>query len=459
MTKIKIMMLISLLLSKNIHAQIKPTAGNNAAERKKIAAAMERSLEDDLLGKWYPQCIDTVYGGFMSTFTYQMKPTGSQDKMIVTQARHTWVNAKAALRYPDKPYYRKGAVIGFHFLADKMWDKQYGGFYTLVTQTGEIPPGSDLSKTAYGNAFGIYALSAFYQLTGDTATLELVKKAFYWLEEHSHDPVHKGYFQHLQRDGTPIQRTKDIPVTAETGLKDQNSSIHLLEALTELYEIWNDALVRERLQEMLLLIRDQIITPRGNLTLFFRPDWTPVSLLDSSRTYILAHHNLDYVSFGHDVETAYLMLEASHVLGLQHDSTTLIIGKRLVDHALKNGWDNQVGGFYDEGFYFKGDSAITILKESKNWWAQAEGMNTLLLMSDYFPSDPHLYFEKFRKLWKYTDTYLIDHEYGDWYDEGLDKSPERRTALKGQIWKATYHNYRALSNCVDRLNQESSLSK
>jgi len=52
-----------------------------------------------------------------------------------------------------------------------------------------------------------------------------------------------------------------------------------------------------------------------------------------------------------------------------------------------------------------------------------------------------------------VQNYLIDHQYGDWYEEGLDKEPERKTAAKGHIWKATYHNYRALSNCVDRLRQ------
>ena len=168
----------------------------------------------------------------------------------------------------------------------------------------------------------------YYQLTHDTAALALAKKAFYWLEDHSHDSLHKGYFQHLQRDGTPIQRTSNTPAFAETGYKDQNSSIHLLEALTELYEVWKDPLVRERLQEMLFLIRDTIITPRGNLTLFFQWDWTPVSIQDSSRDYILHHHNLDYVSFGHDVETAYLMLEASQTLGFKNDTVTLMIWQK-----------------------------------------------------------------------------------------------------------------------------------
>lgn len=422
------------------------------SERKQIAIAMEQSLRHDLLDVYYPRNLDTVYGGFLSTFTYDFKPTGDQEKMIVTQSRHTWTNAKAAMRYPDISYYRTDATAGFHFLRDLMWDKQYGGFYTFVTRKGEIPPGDPADKNAYGNAFGMYALSAYYELTRDTAALALAKKTFYWLEAHSHDAVHKGYFQHMTRNGERIIRTSNTPVTAETGYKDQNSSIHLLEALTALYAVWKDPLVRERLQEMLFLIRDTIVTPRGNLGLFFTWDWKPVSVKDSSREFILQHHNLDYVSFGHDVETAYLMLEASQALGFKNDWVTLRTGKKMVDHALKNGWDNQVGGFYDEGFYFKGDSVITILKETKNWWAQAEGLNTLLMMSDYFPNDPHQYFEKFKTLWNYTQTYLIDHQYGDWYDEGLDKSPDRKTALKSQIWKAAYHNYRSLSNCVDRLN-------
>ena len=382
-------------------------------ERRQIAMAMEQSLKHDLLNIYYPRSLDTVYGGFLSTFTFDFKPTGNQEKMIVTQSRHTWTNSKAALRYPEKLYYRRDATAGFHFLADVMWDKQYGGFYTLVTRNGEILPGDPADKNAYGNAFAIYSLAAYYQLTRNDTALTLAKKTFYWLEAHSHDPLYKGYFQHMKRNGEPIRRTMNTPATAETGYKDQNSSIHLLEALTELYEVWKDPLVRERLQEMLFLIRDTIITQRGNLGLFFTWDWKPVSVKDSSRDFILHHHNLDYISFGHDVETAYLMMEASEALGFKNDTVTLMIGKKLVDHALKNGWDNQVGGFYDEGFYFNGDTAITILKETKNWWAQAEGLNSLLMMSDYFPHDPNQYFEKFKTLWTYTQTYLIDHKWGD----------------------------------------------
>jgi cellobiose epimerase len=130
------------------------------------------------------------------------------------------------------------------------------------------------------------------------------------------------------------------------------------------------------------------------------------------------------------------------------------VAKRMVDHALRNGWDSEVGGFYDEGYYFKGRKGISIIKDTKNWWAQAEGLNTLLLMADHFPNDKMDYFEKFKQLWEYSKAYLIDHRYGDWYQGGLDKEPERKTDLKGHIWKGNYHQYRALSNCILRLNNQ-----
>ena len=423
-------------------------AQTQASEKARIAAEMEKSIQTEMLNKWYPQAVDNEFGGFISTFSYDFKPTGPQDKMIVTQARHTWTTAKAADRYPNVIYYKDDSQHGFQFLRDVMWDKQYGGFYTLVDRKGAVKNGDD--KNAYGNAFGLYALSAYYHMSHDTAALNLAKKSFNWLEQHSHDPVHKGYFQHLRRDGTPIKRSPATPSTSDLGYKDQNSSIHLLEALTELYAVWPDPLVRERLDEMLHLVRDVITAPKGNLVLFFQPDWKPVSFRDSSEAVVLKHRNLDHVSFGHDVETAYLMLEASHALGLKNDTKTTIVGKRMVDHALANGWDKKLGGFYDQGYYFKDKPGMTIINASKNWWSQAEGLNTLLLMADQYPNDSARYFDQYKLLWQYCQTYLIDHQYGEWYEEGLDHDPQRKTGLKGHIWKAAYHTYRALSSCVDR---------
>ncbi|HVV04564.1 MAG TPA: AGE family epimerase/isomerase, partial [Puia sp.] len=409
---------------------------------------MRHAAKEGLIDKYYPADIDTLYGGYLSTFSYDFKPVGPQDKMIVTQSRHIWSTSKAAQFYHDSSYIAM-ARHGFYFLRDKMWDAQYGGFYSLVTRAGAV---KSKIKEAYGNAFAIYALSTYYAVSGDTAALNLAKTTFLWLEQHSHDPTYLGYFQHLERDGTPVVRATGTDSRSDVGYKDQNSSIHLLEAFTELYHVWPDPLVRRRLQEMLELIRDRIVTSRGYLQLFFTPDWRPVSFRDSSEQSILQHRYLDHVSFGHDVETAYLMQEASEALGLKDDKATMAMGKKMVDHALANGWDGVLGGFYDEGYYFKDKPGCTIINKSKNWWAQAEGLNTLLIFSELYPHDQMHYKERWVKLWQYVQTYLIDHEHGDWYEEGLDNEPQRRTALKAHIWKGTYHVFRGLSNCIQRLS-------
>ena len=431
-------LLLSLFVSFILHAQ---------TERVRIADEME-NVTQQMLHAWYPKNMDTMYGGFLTEFTHDFKPTTNQNKFIVTQARHTWSTSKAAMRYPKVPYYKTLAEHGYKFLHDVMWDKTYGGFYTMVDRKGNV---IDSTKNAYGNAFGIYAVAAYCQLTNDPDADYFAQEAFMWLEKHSHDPVHKGYFQHMRRDGTPIKRTTSTPATAETGYKDQNSSIHLLEAFTELYPVWQSAIVRERLYEMLLLIRDTMIGNKGYLTLFFQPDWTPVSIRDSSDEYTMAHHGLDYVSFGHNVETSYLLLEASHALMIENDTTTLRIAKQMVDHALQNAWDSKLGGFYDAGYYFKDKPGLTIISKEKNWWSQAEELNSLLMMSKLFPNDPMHYYDKFKQQWKYIQTYMIDHTHGDWYANGLDIDPQIKIALKGQIWKGNYHQFRSMMNCVDRL--------
>ncbi|MCE7055799.1 AGE family epimerase/isomerase [Algoriphagus sp. AGSA1] len=416
-----------------------------------LANQMEEHLKTEVLDKWYPQAIDTIDGGFLSNFTYDFKPEEKQEKMIVTQSRHVWTNAKASLKYPEIDYYKQGAEHGFMFLRDKMWDYEHGGFHWLVDKQGN--PIGDPMKTAYGNAFGIFALAAYYDASKDESALQLAKEAFYWLDTHAHDSINGGYYQHLESDGSPISRTDDTPSTSDLGYKDQNSSIHLLEAFTELYQVWTKPIVKKRLEEMLLLIRDQIVTDKGYLTLFLSPEWKPITFVDSTEEVILAHHSLDHVSFGHDVETGFLMIEASEALGWKNDSTTHKVAKKMIDHALEKGWDEAVGGFYDEGYYFKNGYRVT--HDTKNWWAQAEGMNALLLMAELYPEDSRDYYGKFEKLWKYTDTYLIDHDHGDWYSGGLDKQPELKTVGKGNIWKGIYHHYRSLDHCIDRLREMS----
>ncbi len=421
----------------------------------KITEEMEKSLKYGLLDAWYPASLDTLYGGFLSDFTYDWHPAGPQNKMLVAQARHLWTASQAAMFYNDDRY-RQIARHAFLFLRDKMLDKTCGGFYMLLNREGQLAGGNfGDSKLTYGNAFAIYALAAYYRMSADTSALDLACETFMWLDKYGHDTEYKGYFSILQRDGSCIEpgdRNANNVDWVKTDWKDQNTSIHLLEAFTELYKVWNDSLLRERLLEMLVLIRDTITNDRGSLTLFLERDWTPVSFRDSSYAVRNSNYYFDHVSFGHDVETAYLMTEASGVLEIDPDTITQAIAKKMVDHALGNGWDNERGGFYDAGYYFNDSGPVTIINNAKIWWTQAEGLNTLLLMSMIFPEEDK-YYNAFTKQWDYINKYLIDHKHGGWYEEGLDNSPEKLKARIGYDWMINYHDARALMNCIKMLKK------
>jgi len=201
---------------------------------------------------------------------------------------------------------------------------------------------------------------------------------------------------------------------------------------------------------MLILTRDTITTDKGYLTLHLERDWTPVSFRDSTEAFRAENFYLDHVSFGHDVETAFLMLEASHMLGIENDTLTLKKARKMVDHALAHGWDSRLGGFFDGGYYHRGSENCTIQNAAKVWWSQAEGLNSLLLMARLFPEDER-YFQHFERQWKYINQYMIDHEHGGWYHEGIDSNPMAATHAKANIWKTSYHNARALMNVIEML--------
>jgi mannobiose 2-epimerase len=420
-----------------------------------LSELFEKLLIDGLLRKWYPLAIDSECGGYFTNIRYDWTLALEQEKMIVSQARHVWATARAAAFLPDGSAYEEYARHGFRFLREAMWDRQFGGFFQIRGRSGgwsDVRGWRD-EKRAYGNAFGLFALAALYGLTHDPEVLEFAKQVFCWIEDHAYDPRYKGYFQFLTREGRVFDNFSEYKSVAsdrnEVGFKDQNSSIHLLEAYTELYRVWRDPTLREQLSGLLALIRDTMVSEKGYLQLFFYPDWTPVSFRECGADERERNFGLDHVSFGHDYETAFLMLEASHALGLQNDACTLAVARKMLDHALSCGWDGDVGGFYDGGYYFKGEERCVIIQRTKNWWAQAEALNVLLLFSRIFPRS--MYEDYFRREWDYVRKYIIDWERGDWFEGGLDREPHYRTGPKSHIWKCTYHTTRALTNCIAML--------
>ncbi len=385
-----------------------------------LATQLEESLFEYILNPWYPRVMDTIHGGYHSEFNRDWSPgEGSGEKALVQQARHVWATSRICEAYPEKEEFLKYAAHGFHFLRDAMWDQEFGGFHAYCTKEGEPVERSINDKRIYGQAFALYGLSQYFRMSKNPGALRLAKKAFLWMEEHAHDKQYGGYFETLRRDGTPVlpEDAVDTPGGFGAGLKDYNSSIHIMEAFTELYLVWPDDLVRERLEEMFLLIRDTFVHPDGYLQLYFQADWTHLSPNPAEEEQGRMNWFFNHFTYGHDVETAFLLLETAHVLGWGGNEKTHHAAKQLVDHSLASGWDTIAGGFFDAGV--AGEKGIRIVNNYKSW--------------------------------EHIDTYLIDKTYGGWYNNATDTYPDNVDQGKSHIWKTSYHNARGMLNCIKML--------
>ena len=78
-----------------------------------------------------------------------------------------------------RPDLRDAADHAFRFLMDHCVDRANGGVYWSVTCDGKP---LDTTKHTYNQAFAIYALSAYYRLSGNAQALALAKELFRLIE-------------------------------------------------------------------------------------------------------------------------------------------------------------------------------------------------------------------------------------------------------------------------------------
>ncbi|NRB51462.1 MAG: AGE family epimerase/isomerase [Saprospiraceae bacterium] len=396
---------------------------------------------DHLVELWYPRIVDTLNGGYYTNFEFDWSRSEDQPKMLVTQARGLWTAARLAQVYPDRVELVDAAEHGYTFLIQNLWMEDQGGFRLKWPEEAE----DKVFRLTYANAFALYALAEYAKIKPEKEVLSWVERSFDWLESHAHDAQHGGYYNLVLFDGA----TGKGRGWGDGNWKGQNTSIHLLEALTNTYLVLPLPKVKKRLEEMLVLVRDTFVRENGSLRLYFTNDWSPVDYSDSTRQFILDNIYDDHVSFGHDIETAFLLYEANLVLQKgEVDSKTLEVTKKMIDHCLATGFDQNFQGIFDKGYYFQGQEDIEVTDRHKSWWAQAEAWHALALFSNLFPEE-HSYPQAFQAMWTYIREQLIDPEHGGWYNAGLDETPKAIRQRKAHQWKGAYHNGRALLQVLE----------
>jgi len=163
--------------------------------------------------------------------------------------------------------------------------------------------------------------------------LQLAINLYDILERHFFDEEFGGYIEALDESWNLMDDMR-LSEKDENFPKSMNTLLHILEPYTNLYRVWPTQKLKERIIHLIEVLQNHIIDKQtGHFNLFFDMDWTNRSTI---------------VSYGHDIEGAWLLHEAAQVIGEKE-----LIRKVqkaalcLVDVTLNEGTDIDGSIFYE----------------------------------------------------------------------------------------------------------------
>ncbi|HTT21348.1 MAG TPA: AGE family epimerase/isomerase [Candidatus Sulfotelmatobacter sp.] len=394
------------------------------------AAVFRDTLRHDVLQFWIDHAVDQEYGGILGRLDRQGKPTNYGNKSVVLISRSLWSFSEAYRRYPD-PAYQKMAAECLKFLQGKMWDREHGGYYFMVTREGRIV---DSTKQLNPMSYVMEGLAEYALAFHDPHVVQEALDLFHVIDQHAHDNQHGGYRIAFTADWQFIPNYKDGPNGAGSfGRKSYDWHLGLLEALATLYDVTGDPQVKTRVNELLDIFADKIIdTEIGYGRYYFNDDWSVADRDGDSKQ----------CEYGLDLEASWLMTEAAERVGRQKDANIRRASLALVDHALRYGFDTARGGIYRTGL-----ASAPASNRNMEWWQQCEAM--VAFENAYqFTGDPK-YWQAFNLESRFFIEHFVDHQYGEVYTALFQDG--RIDDTKVDPWKAPYHVTRACLEIISRL--------
>lgn len=385
---------------------------------------IESELTGNILPFWIQHTVDHENGGFYGALTNDLQVCNEVERSAVLCARILWTFSAAYQQFP-RPEYLQMAHRAYEYLLGAFQDGLHGGFYWSVDKTDR--PVNDRKQT-YAQAFAIYGLSEYYAATGDPESFEIARKTFYLLEEHASDPQYGGYIEACSRDWGYLDDMRLSPHEPNCP-KSMNTLLHVMEAYTRLYNLWPDPGLRQSLHNLLEIMQNHVIDhERGAFHLFFERDWRIIS---------------DEISYGHDIEGSWLLVETANTLGDEPLRTHISLAAvKMAASVYQHGRDS-------DGAILYAANSTGLSDDNKHWWVQAEGL--VGFYNAYKLSGDARFLGAMRQLWQVINEKFVDRKHGEWY-KILDRSGSPRlNHYKTGPWECPYHNARACLELLKRL--------
>jgi len=384
---------------------------------------IEGDLRGNILPFWIERVADRAAGTFVGALSNDLVPDRTVERGALLTTRILWTYSAAFGHYRD-PACLAMADLAYADLMQRYHDPLHDGFFWSVAPDGRV---SRDRKQVYGQAFAIYALAEYHAATGRPEPLDRAIAVFHRLERQAQDLAHGGYFEAFARDWSPIADLR-LSTVDQNDPKSQNTMLHVMEAFTRLLTVWPDAALRRALRDLVEVMLTRIVDPRTfHLGLFFTHDWRPTS---------------DKISYGHDIEAAWLLSRAADVLGDAALTTRITrIACKIADVTIAEGTDT-------DGAIFNLGDPTGIIDDTREWWPQAEAVVGFL--NAWQLSGEDRYLTAAEKTWNFIERHLIDRRHGEWFRGVTREGRVIETFEKVGFWKCPYHNGRMGLEAVSR---------
>lgn len=398
-------LLIMLFISQQLSAQ-------THAEMLQMYNEIEENLYHSILPFWEKHTVDPS-GGFYGMVGRDGRQVNGASKGGVLNARILWTFSKAFEMKGDSLYLSLANRAQSYFL-EYFIDKQYGGVYWEIKADGS-PLNTD--KQSYACAYGIYGLAEHFRATGNLKSLNMAILLYNTLEEKSRDRIKEGYIESFTRDWKkPAKYGYDGKGIAS---KTMNTHIHVLEAYMNLYSVWHDRKLKQDLIKLIQIFTDKLYRKNdGHLTLYCDDDWNSLEDIDS---------------YGHDIETAWLLTEAADLIDddlITKRCHEVTLG--LTDAALAEGLTPASAMNYERNG--------TEYSRNLSWWCQAETI--IGCVNAWQITGNKKYLQTGKKVWEYVREHFVDKTYGEWYRSLSESGVPVYKEPKVSLWNCPYHNSR-----------------
>ncbi len=371
---------------------------------------------------------DNENGGFTGFMDSSLNIDKNGEKGVILHSRILWFYSNAYLLLKDKSLLDY-AEHAYKFLTEKCVDKEYGGVYWSMNADGTV---KDDIKHTYCQAFFIYALSSYYRASGNRDALKLAYDVFELVEKNATDDV--AYLEKLSRDFSTVLANDELSENGLMADKTMNTTLHLMEAYTELYLADHNEKVLERLKFQLELTYNKIFDKDGNKLLVF---------FDKNMDVIGDIH-----SYGHDIEATWLIDRACDVIDDEDISARFAeMNKKIVRNIADIAYHKETGSLLNERENDK-------INTWRIWWVQAETVVGFLngYQRGYGDSE---YLDIAANVWKFIQNNIVDkREGGEWHSQLDDNMKFAEFKPVVDPWKCPYHNGRMCIEAIERLESK-----